>query len=234
MMAPIPLVAGRFKSAQYAGLGGCPAGLYDNITNPGFCTNLTPDAQRMAAGGGSVATSSAPVVFDPAIVAANSAAGFGLQLTPDEATQRALVAEAEAEGAARGIPTHCEIVVNESPASGGLPASRLYQALCTVAGSVDRQSAAQLVRSGGFAQVLPGDPRGVDAPRVAAILTASPGGGGFNQTGNTAATSNGAPLPVTAAGGDGGLVLPDIGGLPSWAIWAAAAAAAVYVIGGHK
>lgn len=259
MNPPIPLVAGRFRSGQYAGvgffeeiaavmprrfvglagLGDCPAGLYPNLANPGFCTNI-PTAQQNPTGDYSAPVPIAaaePAPVNAAIVEANNAARFGLQLTPDRATQEALAAEAIAQGAKRGVPVSCEIVHNTAPAMDNLPASDLWQALCTVAGAPDRQSAAQLIRSGGFQTYATNNNITLTSPAPAAPSSPS-------SSSSTASTSTGAPIPASAGSGFDpstlladatGFVTPfaDQLGIPSWALLAAAGLA-FYVIGGKR
>ena len=134
MNPPIPLVAGRFRSDEYAGvgffediaplfgrrfiglegLGDCPAGLFPNVANPGFCTNVPPAQQGRPLDVISVAPAPS-VISSPineAIVAANAATSYGLQLTRDRATQEALVAEVTAQAARRGLTASCRIATN--------------------------------------------------------------------------------------------------------------------------
>lgn len=217
MMSPTPLAAASW------GLGdSCPEGLFPNLAYPGRCTNVPPDLQ-----GGAVTPTAAVVALDPGIVAANNAARFGLQLTPDSATQERLIAEVIGQGLARD----CRVVVNESPAYGSLPASRLFQAVCD-----GGQSAAQLLRPAGL---VPSE-----APlAVAASLPVEP----VVQTTQTApaAATSPAPTPVSAGEtfdlqawlnrGEGLLDgAAESTGLPSWVLLAGVGLAAWMVVGRSK
>ena len=156
--------------------------------------------------------------MNAAIVAANDAARFGLQLTEDQATQQALADEAIAEGAKLGIPVTCSIVHNESPAYGGLPASSLYQALC------NGNSAAQLIRS--F--------------QTTASATPASSAGPAASTWPTAVSVATPPAPISSANTGPNPVVSDPGmsvagfSLPSWALYAGLAAAAFMFFGGKR
>lgn len=272
MNPPIPLVAGRFRSGEYEGigffeeiaplfgrrfvglegLGDCPAGLFPNVSNPGFCTNVPPAQQGRPVDPGIVAPAPA-TISDPinaSIVAANSATRFGLQLTPDRATQEQLAAEVIAQAARRGLTASCRIAVNTAPAMLGIPDYLGYAAYCIVGGGGE-DSAAQLLLPGHLDVYAINNPGAIPA----AVSTAAPGGppaGTVAVPGvapsvppSSSSTSTGAPIPVSAGSGFNfdpsgllsdaqGFVSPiaDQLGVPSWAVLAAAAAAAFYFVRG--
>lgn len=259
-MQPIPLVAGRFESPYWRSMGlgdaGCPdIAPYPNLAYPGRCTNIPTDQQNAT---GNYATSPSPVSVaappsqiaapvNQSIVDANAATRFGLQLTPDRATQDALAAEVIAQAAKRGLPASCHVETNTAPAMLGIPGFLGFAAYCSINGGGE-DSAAQLL--------LPGhiDVYQVNNPSAIAPLPVSAGTASTRPS--TTSTSTGQPLPASAANLPASTSSPAPGGfdpsawlakgeaavdgfasqfgVPSWAVLAAAAAAAFFVFGGKR
>lgn len=193
---PLPLWVARFYDPEFermfrgsglSGLGACPDGLYENVSHPGFCTNVPPAQQGIDPAAVAAVQTAVQTVAgsDPVIIQANNDARFGLQLTADAETQNRLIAEVQAQAAARGVSASCELVHNEAPAMGGLPASSLWQGLCRIGGAVDRDSAANILRTV-FAS--PVAAVAANGPSGASPVPAGGGGGGNSSTPGTTST----------------------------------------------
>lgn len=122
---------------------------------PGRCSNVdsgnSPVNNVTNPGSNPVVEYAAAPVTNSSIQEQNAAARFGLQLTLDRGTQEQLAREAEAQGAAQGYHVSCRVVENYAPAMPGTPGYLGYSTECSINGGPYDQSAALLIRPGGWA-----------------------------------------------------------------------------------
>lgn len=164
-----------FRASFLDGLGECPA-FAPYETESGGCSNFPADvsAHEFFQSGGAldagvyspVAASEqeesyGAVAVDPAIVAANAAARFGLQLTPDRETQERLISEMLAQAVALGVNVdNCEVYANSDP-TGGVT---MYGSTCDVNGNA--AAPALVLREGGWSIALTAAAAAGGAPRT--------------------------------------------------------------------
>lgn len=157
------------RRASLASLGACPSyAPYE--TEGGGCSNIEPgvDAFQYFNAGGtasdgvvssqdvySFAEESAPTAqtgltfADPQLNALNTAARFGLQLTPDKETQDRLVAEFIRQAEQLGYTADCAVVMNSAPG-----AQSMYTSQCSLDGGEQSISPALTLRPGGWSITL--------------------------------------------------------------------------------
>lgn len=157
------------RRASLARLGACPSyAPYE--TEGGGCSNIEPGVNAFDyfnAGGTAsdgvvssqdvynFAQESAPEAqstlnpYDPQLVALNTAARFGLQMTPDKETQDRLVAEFIKQAQQLGYSADCAVVQNSAPG-----AESMYTAQCSLNGGEQSISPALTLRPGGWSITL--------------------------------------------------------------------------------
>jgi hypothetical protein len=244
VIAPTPLLAGRFLSARYAGLRGlgnegtCPdIAPFLDPEMPGRCTNVNPAAAGRANSSGIV-----PTVSNQGIVDANSNLRFGMHSTADRAAVEALAREAEAQGRSVGHAVSCEII----PSLG--PGTTFFYTDCSIDGGPGGE-ASNMLQPGYWTRR-----RDTMALNVAmgygpqgCLDSAAPGcsGGSLRPTVTAATTPNAPatqptmPRPTPASAGstlEPGALLPSAvnGGLPTWALLVAVGVAAFVFLGGKR